>query len=71
MSYQLLPNQVLKMLTPAGARKKEIRKDKFNVTTGMNYGVASFLSWSKSICNPEIGIIEIRGPLRSNASFLS
>ena len=40
-----------------------------NVATGMNYGVASSLSWSKSICCPEMGIMRIRGPLKTTVDF--
>ena len=37
--------------------KKE-RKD--DIATSMNYGISSSSSWSKSICNPEMGITKIR-----------
>ena len=32
-----------------------------DVAIGVNDGVASFLSWSKFQCNPETGIMSIRG----------
>ena len=32
------------------------KKDGFDIATGVNYGVASSSSWSKSICNPETDI---------------
>jgi hypothetical protein len=35
----------------------------------VNYGFASSSSWSKSICNPEIGILRIRGPLMIAAPY--
>ena len=37
------------------------QKDDFNVVTSVNYGVASFSSWSKFIRNIEMGITKIRG----------
>ena len=42
--------------------KERKKKDDSNVVTGMNYGVASFLSWSTSICNHETSISRIRVP---------
>lgn len=37
---------------------------------GMNFGVASSLSWAMSICNPpETGITRIRGLPKTTASF--
>ena len=36
-------------------RKTEKNEDS-NVATGMNYGFASFSSWSKSTCNSEMDI---------------
>ena len=36
---------------------EEKRGDDSGVATGVNYGIASFLSLSKSICNPETGVI--------------
>ena len=41
---------------------RERKKDNTDVATGMNYGVASFFSWSKATCNPKWGITRIRGP---------
>ena len=41
---------------------RERKNDRFDVATTMNYGVASFLSWSKSICNPKMGIMRKRVP---------
>ena len=37
------------------------KKDDSNVATIMNYGVAASSSWSKCICNPEMGIRESEG----------
>ena len=48
---------------------RERKKDDFNVATGINYSVASSLSWSTSICNPEMGITRIRGASRNTASL--
>ena len=48
-------------------RKKERQLD---VVTDMNYGVASFSNWSKSICTPKTGIVRGKGPLKTLASFL-
>jgi hypothetical protein len=45
------------------------RRDDFDVAIGVIYGVASSLSWSKSMCNPDTGIARIRGPLKTIASF--
>jgi len=50
-------------------RKKERKKDDFDVATGVNYGVASFSGWSKSIWDPVMGITRIRGPPTTIASF--
>jgi hypothetical protein len=50
-------------------RKKERKKDDYGVAISAHYGVASFSSWSKVICNPDTGIARIRGPLKTNASF--
>ena len=44
------------------------KKDDFDVATIVKYGVASFSSWSKSICNGEMGITRIGGP-RMNIAF--
>ena len=33
-----------------------------NVAIGMNYGVASSLNWSKSICSPEMCTMRVIGP---------
>ena len=46
-------------------KKKEI----FDVATGMIYGVASFSSWSKSICDSKTNIMRIRGPRRQMPPF--
>jgi hypothetical protein len=43
-------------------------KDNSNVAIGMNYDVASVLSWSKSICNPDTCIIVIKGPPMTQTS---
>ena len=50
-------------------RKQERKKEEFYVATGVSNGGASFLSWSKSIWHPETGIMRIRGPLKTIASF--
>ena len=42
--------------------RSERKKDNSDVGVGVSYGVASFSSWSKSICNPKPGIARIRGP---------
>ena len=43
--------------------KKEKKKiDGCDVVIGVNYGVASFLSWSKYIWTPETCIPKMRGP---------
>ena len=47
--------------------KKE-KKDDSNVDTFVNYGVASFSSWSKSICNLETNVMIIRGALMNIGS---
>jgi hypothetical protein len=39
-----------------------MKKDDFHVITNMTYGVASYLSWSKCICNPKMDIMKIGGP---------
>ena len=46
------------------------RKDNLDAVTGVNYGVdASFSSCCKCICGPQTGIMRIRGPLKTIASF--
>jgi hypothetical protein len=45
----------LKLLIHPKKRTKR-RKDGSDVDTGMNYDVASFSSWSKSIYAPEMGM---------------
>ena len=50
------------------AERKE-KKDNSNIATSVNYGVASFSSWSKCICNTETGIIRNREPSTTTASF--
>jgi hypothetical protein len=42
--------------------KVQRKKDDSDFATSQNYGVASSLSSSKSICYPEVGITRIRGP---------
>jgi hypothetical protein len=37
------------------------KKVDFDVATNVKYGVASFFSWFKSICNEETGITRIGG----------
>lgn len=49
--------------------KKETKKDDFDVGTKVNYGVALFLSWSKSMCNLTTDIMRIRYLLNTIASF--
>ena len=46
-----------------------IKKDDYDVVTNVNYGVALFPSWAKSICNGEMGITRIRAPPTTIASF--
>ena len=53
----------------AGGSKREGKKDNSDVATGVNYGVASSSSSSKSIYNPKQGIMRIRGPPKTSASF--
>ena len=48
---------------------KERKGDNVDVAIGMNYGVASFFSWFKSICNPKTNIMRIRGPPMTTTSF--
>jgi hypothetical protein len=43
---------------------KERKKDDFDVATHVNYGVASFLSSSKSLCNLEMALRELEGSQR-------
>ena len=45
------------------------KKDDYDVATGMNYGVGSFLSWSKFICNSKTRITRNRRPLMIIAFF--
>ena len=45
-----------------------IRRDESDVATGVNYGVASTMRWSKSMQNLKTGIMTIRGPLKTTAS---
>ena len=40
------------------------KKDDSNIATILNYDVASSLSWSKFICNPEMGITRVKGSQR-------
>ena len=42
--------------------KVQRKIDDSDFATSQNYGVASSLSSSKSICYPEVGITRIRGP---------
>lgn len=51
------------------SRRKK-KKDDSDVATGVKYGVASFSSWSKSICNLEIDFSRIRGLPKTTASPL-
>ena len=51
------------------SNKKERKKDDSAVATGMQYGVASFSSWSRSVCNLETGIMRIRETLMTTAFF--
>jgi hypothetical protein len=48
---------------------KQWKIDDSDVATGMNYGVASFSSWSKSTCNPKTGLVRIRGSPKTTASI--
>ena len=49
--------------------RRQSYEDNFNVVIGMKYGVASFSSWSKFICNPKTGFTRIRGSMMITASF--
>ena len=49
--------------------RKERKKDDSYVVTGMNYGISSFLSWSKSVCNLKIGMMRIKRARKTIASF--
>jgi hypothetical protein len=44
------------------ARTSEERRDGAKFSISVHYGVASFLSWSKIICNLKMGITSIKGP---------
>ena len=51
-----------KVLTGSGdLNKKERKKDDYGIAISAHYGVASFSSWSKVICNPDTSIARIRG----------
>ena len=53
-------NQIIRVLgLELGVGRKN---DNSDIANDVNYGVASFLSWWKSVCNPETGITRIRGP---------
>ena len=41
-----------------------VQRGDSDVATSRNYRVASSLSWSKSVCNPKMGIARIEGPQR-------
>ena len=41
---------------------EERKEDDSDVATSANHGVASFSSWSNSICDPETVMTRIRGP---------
>ena len=45
------------------------RRDDSVVATGVNCGVASSSSWSKSICNPKMRITSIRRLSKTTASI--
>ena len=49
----VFPSKLAKILGFSCAKEEERREDDFDVATGMNYGVASCSSWSKSTCNLE------------------
>lgn len=51
-----------------GKKKKE-KEDDSDVAISANYGVASSLNWSMSICNLKTGIMRTRGPSMTTASF--
>ena len=51
------------------AQMKERKEDNSYDATGVDSDVASFLSWSKSICNPESSSMRIRGPSRLMTPF--
>jgi hypothetical protein len=50
-------------------KKENRKKDDSYVVIGMNYGISSFLSWSKSICNLKIGMMSIERAPKTIASF--
>ena len=61
--YVALPDMFI-----LGKKKKE-KEDDSDVAIGANHGVASSLNWFLSICNLETGIMSIRGPSKTTASF--
>lgn len=50
--------------------QKEVKKDGADVATGVNQGVASFSSWSVSVCDSEMGITRVRWPLTTTSVLL-
>jgi hypothetical protein len=48
-------------------KRKKKKEDDSKVSIGVNYSIASSLSWSKSICDLEMDIT--RGVLQPSASF--
>ena len=48
--------------------KKELKND-HDVATNMKWRVTPFLGWSKSICNPEMGIMRNRRAMKTIASL--
>ena len=61
--YVALPDMFI-----LGKKKKE-KEDDSDVAICANHGIASSLDWSMSICNLETGIMRIRGPSKTTASF--
>lgn len=45
-------------------RKRKENEDSCDGVNDVNYGIASFSSWSMSLCNPEMGITRLEGPQR-------
>lgn len=44
--------------------EERMKEDSDDIVIGMNYGVASFIGWSKFIYNSKMGITRIRGSRR-------
>lgn len=55
-------------LASVGVHEEGRKKEHSNIDTDVKYGVGSTLSWSKSKCNPEMGISRIRRSLETSGS---